>query len=264
MQKIRYIFTILLLISVRLYSEDPVHKEIEGLDFDFYFNYFGSWDLESQSSLEGEPLGFSWGKGEYVRYLSLVFDYNFLTDETPKDLLMQGEFGGYFIDVIHKIGNSTYKLTLRSKFDDSAGIIIMHMLENDKIWFETEDQYLYSIGKSTEIPPQYGTRAYDNGEMYTGSNWIYVRRSGPKKTSFKWGVLNTSNVRVRCNSTLDSTIIGSLSQGDEVQILDQTEFPMKVENTEALWYKIRTSSGLEGWSFGHFIDIDNDVNLETK
>lgn len=80
-----------------------------------------------------------------------------------------------------------------------------------------------------------------------------------------FGRLNDYRVRIRLDSTLQGEHIGYLNKGDYVQILDQTEEPMKIGEMESVWYKIKTNEGIIGWAFGYFIDIvSNNDQYDSK
>jgi hypothetical protein len=69
------------------------------------------------------------------------------------------------------------------------------------------------------------------------------------------GVLNDSNVRIRQNPNLDAAIIGSISKGEKVFILDRTGLKIQIGPRDDFWYRIRTANGIEGWAFGVYIDF---------
>ncbi len=71
------------------------------------------------------------------------------------------------------------------------------------------------------------------------------------------GTANDSRVRIREWPLLDAKNLGYLTKGDKLEILDRSGIKVKIGNMEDYWYKIRrTSDGIEGWSYGEFIDLD--------
>jgi hypothetical protein len=72
------------------------------------------------------------------------------------------------------------------------------------------------------------------------------------------GVVNDSRVRIRKEPNLDGENIGYLNKDQIVFILDETLESMKIGKMDSVWFKIRTLDGIEGWSYGYFIDPDID------
>ncbi len=73
------------------------------------------------------------------------------------------------------------------------------------------------------------------------------------------GTSNDSRVRIREWPLLDAKHLGYLTKGDKLEILDRSGIKVKIGAMEDYWYKIRRpSDGMEGWSYGAFIDLDKD------
>lgn len=66
---------------------------------------------------------------------------------------------------------------------------------------------------------------------------------------------NDNNVRIRKQPTLTGTEVGKLQKGNVVTVLEKSSQPMKIDTMNAYWYRIKTDAGLEGWSYGAFLDI---------
>lgn len=73
------------------------------------------------------------------------------------------------------------------------------------------------------------------------------------------GTLNQSRVRIRKEPNLNGEQIGYLNKDQTVYILDRTTESMKIGDMDSAWYKIKTTDGLEGWSYGYFIDLNNSI-----
>jgi hypothetical protein len=69
------------------------------------------------------------------------------------------------------------------------------------------------------------------------------------------GVLNAGRVRVRAFPTLGAEILGHLEQDDRVEVLERSGLRESIGDMNDYWYRIRREDGLEGWSYGHFIDL---------
>jgi hypothetical protein len=65
-----------------------------------------------------------------------------------------------------------------------------------------------------------------------------------------------SRVRVRDRPDLDSSTIGHLDRGELVTVLERTDRRMRIDSMNDYWYRIRTDGGLDGWSYGHYIELD--------
>jgi len=73
------------------------------------------------------------------------------------------------------------------------------------------------------------------------------------------GTTNDSRVRIREWPLLDAKHLDYLSVEDKLKILDLSGIKVKIGDMENYWYKIhRPSDGVEGWSYGAFIDLDGE------
>lgn len=82
---------------------------------------------------------------------------------------------------------------------------------------------------------------------YIGRDWGY---SNPRK-----GVLNESQVRLRLHPGTTELILGAADKGVQVTVFEETAKKETIGGKTAPWYKVKLSSGLVGWMFGAFIDI---------
>jgi len=69
------------------------------------------------------------------------------------------------------------------------------------------------------------------------------------------GVLNDSRVRVRAYPTLAAEVLGHLERGDRVEVLERSGLRQSIGEMNDFWYRVRREDGLEGWAYGHFIDL---------
>ena len=75
------------------------------------------------------------------------------------------------------------------------------------------------------------------------------------------GILNNSLVRIRKEPNLGGEFLGYLDKGQEVHIIGKTDETMKIGDMESVWYKIKTSEGIEGWAYGSFIDLIESTKI---
>jgi hypothetical protein len=68
-------------------------------------------------------------------------------------------------------------------------------------------------------------------------------------------VLNDSEVNVRSQPNLTSSVVDQLNAGDSVTLLQRSEMEITVDSMIAYWYKIQTPTGLKGWIYGYFLDL---------
>jgi len=76
------------------------------------------------------------------------------------------------------------------------------------------------------------------------------------------GIANDSRVRIREYALLEAKNLGYLTAGDKLEILDRSGIKVKIGDMEDYWYKLRrVSDGMEGWSYGAFIDVDEPPEM---
>lgn len=68
-------------------------------------------------------------------------------------------------------------------------------------------------------------------------------------------IQNFDRVRLRTAPNLESNKIGSLMKGDVMNILNRSAQMMKINDMNAFWFKVQTSDGLTGWTYGSFLEI---------
>ncbi len=102
-------------------------------------------------------------------------------------------------------------------------------------------------------------------DLISDGNWVLKKALGEKEALDSLGLLfhpttgtaNDSRVRIREWPLLDANHLGYLTTGDKLEILDRSGIKVKIGDMEDYWYKIRRpSDGVEGWSYGAFIDLD--------
>ena len=172
MKKIFVLFFILTALNISAGDFSLKFNEIEN---EFYKSIVGVWDDEFMKDIEGTPRLFSWGMGEHVKNDSILIDYNLYDDNSWgfKNL------SPYEITYIDKLEDNLYKLKLYYEYRNKKGIILIHIVEDGIIWFETESQYKFNLGEVDSADISYGEQAYYNGDMLTGPENLYYRRSGP-------------------------------------------------------------------------------------
>jgi hypothetical protein len=69
------------------------------------------------------------------------------------------------------------------------------------------------------------------------------------------GVLTENRVRVRAYPTLDAEILGHLDKGDRVEVLERSGRRESIGTMNDFWYRVQKADGLQGWSYGYFIDL---------
>lgn len=93
------------------------------------------------------------------------------------------------------------------------------------------------------------------------ANWYKIQSSkdGARKSrqeaSSQKATVNDNNVRIRKQPTLTGTEVGKLQKGNIVTVLEKSAESMKIDTMDAYWYRIKTDTGLEGWSYGAFLDM---------
>jgi len=170
--------------ALNLYADD-VTAQFSEIEKEFYYTFAGSWDEEFFKDFEGTALTFSWGVGEEMFNASVLIDYNLWDNDNTWDF--QGLYSCKIIDFI-KINSNTFKIKLKGPNSENTltdAFLIIHLIEDDILWFETPKQYEYSQGLTTEPDIPYGNKAYDNGGVLTGPDNYYYRRSGPQRDGSK-------------------------------------------------------------------------------
>jgi hypothetical protein len=80
-----------------------------------------------------------------------------------------------------------------------------------------------------------------------------IDRNG-KWSFLKMAVVADDGLRVRKTANLNTEVLGSLSKGEEVEILEKGSQKQSISGISDYWYKIhRASDGLEGWCFGGYL-----------
>jgi hypothetical protein len=77
------------------------------------------------------------------------------------------------------------------------------------------------------------------------------------------GRVNDSYVRIRKAPEVESPSYDErLMENQLVELLAKTATEVRIGDMSAIWYKIRTASGVVGWSFGWFIDEEDRFLLQ--
>ena len=69
-----------------------------------------------------------------------------------------------------------------------------------------------------------------------------------------WAVVRSPLLRVRDDSTSQSTVLSHIRMGAVMEVLTRSDKEDTVENETAYWYRI-DFQGLKGWVFGSYIEI---------
>ncbi|MBN1698258.1 MAG: SH3 domain-containing protein [Spirochaetales bacterium] len=70
------------------------------------------------------------------------------------------------------------------------------------------------------------------------------------------GKITEDQVRVRNIPTLNAEIVGNLGLGEEVTVFCRTGERYEVYNLKDYWYLIKRKNGLAGWTYGHYISME--------
>lgn len=114
--------------------------------------------------------------------------------------------------------------------------------------FQYSDYYLMGIVEGRTIKQKYVCKAESKLDVLDSFGLLF------KSTT---ATANDSRVRIREWPLLDAKHLGYLTKGDKLEILDRSGIKVKIGDMEDYWYKLRRpSDGMEGWSYGAFIDLD--------
>ncbi len=70
----------------------------------------------------------------------------------------------------------------------------------------------------------------------------------------RWGVIESSHLRLRKRATVESPAITTLWRGYVLQIVSQGSQKEIIEDNENYWYQINYD-GLNGWVFGSYLKL---------
>lgn len=76
--------------------------------------------------------------------------------------------------------------------------------------------------------------------------------------------LNDSHVQLREYPNLKAKILGQLSRGNEVDVLDRSGIKVPIGEMNDYWYEVKTKKGKTGWSYGAFLDFIPDEEAEEN
>ena len=78
------------------------------------------------------------------------------------------------------------------------------------------------------------------------------------------GVMNDSQVNLRQYPNLKAKVIGTLNRGKKLQVLDRSGSKQQIGSYDSYWYKVQTTDGTIGWTYGAFIDLRSSVNAKAR
>lgn len=170
---------------------------------------------------------FSWGTSKTVP--NGTYEFDLLTD---KKILTIPGFGIFNVISITPTEPGLVRVTFYFNRGDFNASVIIKIIREDEI-------------KIIE---------FENLEINILSTPSYYKIDGPKLAS-----LNDSRVRIRKEPNLDSETIGHLDKDQNVYVLEKTQKKIKIGEMESVWYKIKTFNGVEGWAYGFFINLNNNI-----
>jgi hypothetical protein len=50
-----------------------------------------------------------------------------------------------------------------------------------------------------------------------------------------------------------------LDTGTKVDVMDRSGVKMRIGDNEYYWYKVKTVDGLEGWAYGAFVSLSDEI-----
>lgn len=83
--------------------------------------------------------------------------------------------------------------------------------------------------------------------------------SGPQATLPETAKVLSNSLKVRMGPNTMSSEIGRLSANTEVRLVSRSVDKVKIGQTEAYWYQIKTSDGLKGWVYGAYLSINPEA-----
>lgn len=71
-----------------------------------------------------------------------------------------------------------------------------------------------------------------------------------------------SQLRLRITPSTQSAEIDRLEKGEVVKILGRSPEKMRIGKEESYWYEIETKSGIRGWVYGAYLDVEGKSEKE--
>ncbi|MCF6334114.1 MAG: SH3 domain-containing protein [Spirochaetales bacterium] len=164
-----------------------------------------------------------------------------------------GETSFFMVPSIYFINNELFLYTTSSKYQ-MYSVFNIKGEELLKFKYVPEDGNMHSYGFVKIEDSEYGNNF---GILMKAEGEIEALRDLGLLFKPTTGTANDSRVRIREYALLEAKHLGYLSTGDKLEILDRSGIKVKIGDMEDYWYKIRRpSDGMEGWSYGAFIDVD--------
>lgn len=69
------------------------------------------------------------------------------------------------------------------------------------------------------------------------------------------GIAREDANRLRAGPSLDAAVLGKTMRGDRVTVLALSAEEFQIDGQRAPWYRVRTASGLVGWTFGAYYSV---------
>ncbi len=117
------------------------------------------------------------------------------------------------------------------------------------------DLYLYMYEEGDIVKKELRLTQKDLDYYYREAVRIYkeVKKKYPKSAAAQSIVYVIDNVRLRQDPHTKSRVVKRIQAGTLVKILDMSAKKEQISNMRNYWYKVKLTSGLEGWIFGFYL-----------
>ena len=117
------------------------------------------------------------------------------------------------------------------------------------------DLYLYLYEQGIIVKKELRMAQKDLDYYYKEALRIYkeVKKKYPKSAAAQSIVYVIDNVRLRQDPHTKSKVLERVKAGTLVKIIDMSDKKEQISNMRNYWYKVKLTSGLEGWIFGFYI-----------
>ncbi len=117
------------------------------------------------------------------------------------------------------------------------------------------DLYLYLYEEGVIVKKELQLTQKDLDNYYKEAVRIYkeVKKKYPRSAAARSILYVIDNVRLRKDPHTKSKVLKRIKAGTLVKIIDMTDKKEQISNMRNYWYKIKLTSGLEGWIFGFYL-----------
>ena len=184
----KYIMLFFIICPLTIYADD-ILKNLNTTEMGFYYDIAGVWDIESVRSETGSPRIFSWGEGSFVKHSSIIIDFNLWIKDDTWDYQGTIPYKITDIEMIEPYNDSgvvdsekIYKIRLLYERQQLESGLVIHLINDSTIWFETFSEYKLNKGQIDTADRSYSDKkVMGNGDVYTGPDNLYYKRSGPRR-----------------------------------------------------------------------------------